>query len=141
MIIELLTFLLISIFLFIAGLHFYWAAGGRWAAADATPTNEHGKPLLNTGPLPSIVVGIGLITVALYYLIFLLNVRTDSYGLVATPGWVVPTIFLIRAIGDFRYVGLTKKLKTTPFAIQDTKYYTPLCLVIAILGFSVIFLR
>jgi len=47
---------------------------------------------------------------------------------------VITGIFLLRAIGEFRYVGFFKKIKTTPFGQRDTKYYSPLCLLIGIMG-------
>jgi len=50
------------------------------------------------------------------------------------------SIFLLRAIGDFNYVGFFKKIKDTNFGKMDSKYYSPLCLVIAIMGFAVKFL-
>lgn len=139
--IELLSVLLTGIFIFIAVLHFYWAAGGRWAAGDAAPTNEQGKPLLNTGPLPCIVVGVGLLLFACHYVLPLLSVQVLPFRIIQIIDWIIPSIFLIRAIGDFRYVGLTKKLKSTAFARKDTQYYTPLCLLIAVLGFTIMFLN
>lgn len=53
---------------------------------------------------------------------------------VSTIAWIIPIIFFLRSIGDFRYVGLTKKVKGTVFARLDTLYFAPLCLLIAWLG-------
>jgi hypothetical protein len=52
--------------------------------------------------------------------------------------WIIVLTFLIRAIGDFNYVGFFKKQKKTIFGKADTKFYTPLCLTIAILAFILI---
>jgi Protein of unknown function (DUF3995) len=52
-----------------------------------------------------------------------------NYGLV-----VISLLFFLRAIGDFRYVGFFKKVKQTVFARLDSKYYSPLCLFIAVCG-------
>ena len=41
-------------------------------------------------------------------------------------------IFILRAIGDFKYVGFFKKVKNTPFAKLDSKFYSPLCLLIGL---------
>ena len=41
-------------------------------------------------------------------------------------------IMLIRAVGDFKYVGFFKKIKGTIFAQNDTHFYSPLCLLISI---------
>ena len=47
---------------------------------------------------------------------------------------IIAVIFLLRAIGDFKYIGFFKKIKETKFAINDTKIYAPLCLFIAIVS-------
>jgi hypothetical protein len=47
--------------------------------------------------------------------------------------WVIAGIFVVRAIGDFNYVGFFKKMRNTPFGQNDTRYYSPICLVIGIL--------
>lgn len=52
----------------------------------------------------------------------------ENYGL-----WIVVGIFIVRAIGDFKYVGFFKKIKHTAFGQNSTKYYSPLCLIISIL--------
>ena len=49
-------------------------------------------------------------------------------------GWVIPIIFLLRAIGEFKYVGIFKRVKKTKFGRFDTKLFSPLCLIISILG-------
>jgi hypothetical protein len=49
--------------------------------------------------------------------------------------YIIAIGFLLRAVGDFKYVGFFKKIKVTQFATYDTKYFSPLCVVISILGF------
>ncbi len=48
--------------------------------------------------------------------------------------WIIPAIFILRAIGDFKYVGVFKKIKDTEFAKADSKWFVPLCLTIGIFG-------
>ena len=67
--------------------------------------------------------------------------KIQLFTLSSTPTWlqdyglyVVASIFLIRAIGDFNYVGFFKKVTTTEFAINDTKYFSPLCLFLGVVG-------
>ena len=50
----------------------------------------------------------------------------SRYGL-----WLLAGVFLLRAIGDFRYVGFTKKVRATRFAQLDTRFYSPLCLLMS----------
>lgn len=124
------SIILVIIFSALAGLHIYWASGGRWGIDNASPVNEQGKKFTNTGTVPSLIVAAGLTIFGVYYFIL-------PSGTFAFAGWVIPSIFLIRAIGDFRYVGFTKKVKSSTFAELDTKFFSPLCLIIAGLGFAV----
>lgn len=38
---------------------------------------------------------------------------------------------LLRGVGEFRYVGLFKRVKGSRFARNDTRFYSPLCLMLA----------
>ncbi len=49
-------------------------------------------------------------------------------------------IFTLRAMGDFRYVGFFKKATGTLFAKNDTRYYSPLCVVIAVFCYLIVLL-
>jgi hypothetical protein len=127
--------LLVIIFALISFLHFYWAAGGKWAIDTVVPRDEQGKPVLKTGVVASIVVGFGLLFFALYYLLLTGIVEFTAPDIILKLlGWIIPSIFLLRAIGDFKYVGFTKKIKNTTFARLDTTYFARLCLLIAVLG-------
>ena len=136
---QILSILLFVIFLTLGGLHFYWAAGGYWGFAQALPTNQSGQRLLNPSTIDCIVVGIGLTVFGLFYLLrakvvynFLPN--WINIGL----GWIIPLIFSLRAVGDFKYVGFFKTVSNTTFAQMDTMIYSPLCLGLAVIGFLVL---
>lgn len=125
----------------ISGIHFYWAFGGHWGADAAIPTNKQGKLMLNSsGNFPSVfatlVVAFGLFIMALLHLEKVQIIQSPL------PAWISPLglkivagIFFIRAIGEFRYVGFFKKIKNTKFADLDTKYYSPLCLLLSFNAF------
>jgi len=51
--------------------------------------------------------------------------------------WFIPIIFILRAVGDFNYVGIFKKIKNTEFARADSKIFIPLCLIIGICGITI----
>lgn len=51
---------------------------------------------------------------------------------------VITFIFLARAVGDFNYVGFFKRTRNTEFARNDTYYYSPLCLFIAITSLLIV---
>ncbi len=124
------------ILLAISGIHFFWAFGGCWGADAAIPTNKDGKKALNPDIFATLIVAFGILAMALLHLekVQMLSLPIpawiNTYGLKIIAG-----IFLLRAIGDFRYVGFFKKIKNTKFANLDTKYYSPLCLLLSINAF------
>ena len=128
--------LLILIFVFLGSIHVYWAFGGQWAADTVLPTNSAGKRMLNPSTLMTLVVSIGLFAFAMYYMVVAgwIHFYLPSW-LQLLAGWGIPSIFLLRVIGDFQYVGLFKKITQSEFAQADSRYFVPLCLGIAILGF------
>ncbi len=132
-----LTVLLSFIFLVLGLIHFYWLAGGMWGLEAALPTKENGEKVLNPGQLDTLVVGIGLIVFSLFYLL------RGGFVTVSVPmwifkygSWIIPILFLLRAVGDFRYVGFFKKIKKTKFGVWDTRLFVPLCLAIALSGLA-----
>lgn len=139
---ELISILLFITFALLALLHVYWAFGGKWAFSATLPTDKSGKRVLNPKPIESMIVGIGLLGFGIYYLL--------HSGLVADflpasiskiLSWLIPGIFLLRAIGDFRYVGFFKKIKPTTFSQVDTFYYSPLCITVSILGLLLVLIK
>ena len=132
--IMLISIVLITLFMALSGLHFYWGLGGRWSWGATIPSAEDNTPIIHPSWRSSFVVGSGLLTFGILVLVkaglvnFELPVWLSSYGL-----WMVAVIFIMRAIGEFRYVGFFKRVKKTTFGEMDTKYYSPLCLMIGIL--------
>ena len=64
-------------------------------------------------------------------------VRTGTLSIPA-PFWlsqwsagVLSLVFCVRAVGDFRFVGFFKRVRGTPFAIWDTRLFSPLYLLLA----------
>lgn len=131
--------LLTSIFFFLAATHIYWVFGGKWGHSKAIPTDKEGNNLFSPGIGATIFVAIGLTFFGIFYLnntsLVLLNwpERINSIG-----AWVIPSIFTLRAIGDFRYVGAFKRVKDTEFGEMDSKFFSPLCFIIGIIGFYIL---
>jgi len=132
-----LSIILFSIFTILAIIHFNWVVGGKWGYNKALPTDEQGKRILNPRKIDSAIVGIGLLGFGLFYLWKSGAIQLGIPAWVAYAGWVIPAIFLLRAIGEFRYIGFFKKIKTTDFGKMDTQLYSPLCLLIGLMGFLV----
>ncbi len=132
---ALIALTLFLIFLVLGGFHFYWLFGGSWGLKKVIPTKNNDSYALSTPKLATLMVGLVLVSFGLIYLI--------KSGLVKIPlpnwvtsymYWIVPSIFILRAIGDFNYVGFFKRIKQTEFSKADSKIFSPLCLVIGILG-------
>ena len=135
MIVNMLSLILFLIFTFLSSIHVYWAFGGRWGVEEAIPTKENGTHSLKPPPIATLVVAAGLMIFAVLYALKTDYVNLDnSHRFYQISYWFIPSIFLLRAIGEFNYVGLFKKVKGTTFAKADTKIFIPLCLSIGLIG-------
>lgn len=129
-----ITILLFLIFLSISIIHFYWAFGGKRFSGAVVPTKDDTQPLFVPGAISTFIVAIGLLCFGIFYVIKYGFIKVNLPILINQFGfWFIASIFIVRAIGDFNYVGFFKKYKSSKFAINDTKYYSPLCLLIGIL--------
>lgn len=107
-------------------LHFYWAFGGTFGLRSAGPTLEGKDSFIPGRPLIFIVACLILSLSFLSIQLVWPSNYVDSF--VSYLGYLVAAIFIIRGIGDFRYVGLFKKIYNSDFASLDTKYFSPLIL-------------
>lgn len=132
--ISIITIFLFLIFLFLSSVHFYWGFGGKWGNGAVIPTKDGTEKVIMPGPVPTFAVGSGLFCIGCIILIKggLLELSLP-YWISKSSLWVVSFIFILRAVGEFNYVGFFKKVKDTKFAENDTRYYSPLCLLIGIL--------
>ncbi|MDO6473297.1 DUF3995 domain-containing protein [Maribacter sp. 1_MG-2023] len=139
MIVNILSAVLFLIFMILSGFHFFWLFGGTWGLRQAIPTREKDLELLSIPKYATLLVALVL---ALFGLIYLnkLEVFNISNQLTNLLYYVIPILFLIRAIGEFNYVGFFKKIKHTEFAKADTKLFSPLCLSIGLIGLIIQFL-
>lgn len=130
-----LSILECSILATLAIIHFNWAAGGKFGFEGSIPTTEEGDSVLKPSAWDSIIVGLGLAVFAFYFAVSggLLNVKLPIW-IAKYGGWVISAIFLLRAMGDFNYVGFFKKKTNTKFYKMDTKLYVPLCLLLGLIG-------
>lgn len=138
---EILVAILFSVFLLLAAIHFSWALGGVWGFEDSIPKTEDGKWVIKPKKTDSAIVGTGLLLFGIFYLIKgdMISLQLSGWTMIIAT-WLIPSIFLLRSIGDFKYIGFFKKVKSTEFAAKDSKYYSPLCLGIATIGFALGFI-
>jgi uncharacterized protein DUF3995 len=123
-------------------LHVYWAFGGTWGLDAALPTGGSlpGQPARFTfqaTPLGIFVVAVLLFLAAAVVLGragILSNAAPPTHWIFVVGTWVLAALFFLRAIGEFRYVGFFKRVRGTEFGRWDTRLFSPLCLVIALLA-------
>jgi hypothetical protein len=136
------TIILSIIFLFLSGLHFYWGLGGRKGLAASVPRKANGAKRINPSAFDCFIVAILLLGAELFVLARsgMLAVKWPGW-LPHLGSWILIFLFTARAIGEFRYIGFFKKVKSSVFARLDTKYYSPLCVLIAALLYCLEFLK
>jgi peptidyl-prolyl cis-trans isomerase A (cyclophilin A) len=119
------------VLVFLAAMHLYWLAGGRRGIGAAVPEVD-GEAAFEPGPGATIAVAALLLGAA--------GLVTLCAGLWTLPvpdwlprigTWTVAAVMAARAIGDFRLVGLFKRVRGTEFARRDSRLYTPLCAALA----------
>lgn len=115
-------------------IHVYWAFGGSWATDVNVPEFE-GKLVFKPGKLLTLGVACMLFVAAVLVAIEakLLVVSIGALVWLSHIGtWGVAVVMLLRFIGDGRYFGILKRVRTTRFARLDAWFYSPLCLLLAI---------
>ncbi len=132
---TILSVILLVIFTALGFIHFYWLFGGKWGLEKVIPTKDNQTPPPSIPRFATLIVALFLLLLGLIYLAKSGLINLQIPNLITTYGyWVIPSIFILRAIGDFKYVGFFKKIKHTEFAKADSKWFAPLCLIIGIFG-------
>lgn len=121
-----------AVLLGLGALHAYWAGGGRWGTDVAIP-KRGGQPLFVPGPAGTLMVAVLLWAAGLVFLgrVGLWGQWLPRWPFVAGT-WTLVIVFGGRVVGDFRWFGLFKRVRGTPFAWWDTWLYVPLCGLLAL---------
>jgi hypothetical protein len=133
--IAILSWAVAIVLLGLSGVHGYWLGGGKVGLKAAIPSTGESS-LFRPSPFATAAVAILLLLAAWFVLelggriSLLLPDVVTRYG-----GWLLAAVFILRAIGDFRWLGFFKRKKGTLFARWDSLLYSPLCL---FLGLSVV---
>ena len=117
----------------ISALHVFWALGGEWGGAGAVPSRPGEAPLFSPSPATTLVAAASFALAA--WIIFVAGELSRPVGprwIYVVGIWCVGLAFVARAVGDFRYVGLFKRVHGTPFAAMDDRVFSPLALVIGL---------
>ena len=112
--------------------HFYMAFSPSRGESAAVPSLQ-GKPLFVPSAAATIAVGVVLALFAL------LVAATAGLVSLAVPRFVLIWLsyglalgLLARPVGEFKYVGFFKRVRDSRFAVLDTLFYSPLCLLLSI---------
>lgn len=128
---DIVSILVAATFTFLSGLHFYWALFGITKPELVLPTTSTTNQPKLPGPLMTAAVAVGL----LFFAAIFINqiVQFWNYKWLRYITITIGLIFIVRCIGDFKYVGFFKSITETPFSKMDTKYYSPLCFILGTL--------
>lgn len=123
-----------ALFLMILSIiHVYWAFGGSWGSTVAVPRKPGGEALFRPRMPETIAVAVLLLIACLSLLVQSgVTQFMDANPYIRYICVVCAFVFFLRAVGEFNYMGFFKRVKHTPFAVNDTKYYSPLCLFLSL---------
>ncbi|MCX8490464.1 MAG: DUF3995 domain-containing protein [Cyclobacteriaceae bacterium] len=126
------------VFFLLGAIYFYWAIGGVWATDVVVPIKPTGEKLFNTLALSCVVVAGGLWVMSFVHavnarLIFVNTTFSVIHYATLAMGVIV------RFVGDFKWLGIFKKMSDTAFAKSDTLYFAPLCLFLSVSSFVLFF--
>ncbi|EJQ70946.1 Uncharacterized protein BWINRA5_03008 [Bacillus mycoides] len=126
----LLIVVAVGLLWFISFLHIYWAFGGRWGSAAVIPVKEgEHKPAFTPRIWGTLFVAILILLASVIIVVqvgYLQGFEANSLSKIGSI--VCALVFIVRAIGDFKFVGFFKKIQHSQFARYDTRFYSPLCL-------------
>ena len=138
--IGVVTWMVAVVLLMLSGIHLYWLLGGQKGHEAVIPTSGAGAdPLFQPSKFATGFVMI-LLAVAAWFVLELGGVIEVLFPdlLITYGGWLLSAMFILRAIGDFRWLGLFKSRKGSVFARWDSLLYSRLCL---LLGAAILFLE
>jgi len=127
---KILSILVATTLLSASIIHFYWAWGGAFGLSSAIPKIVGSKDFK---PPTWATFLVAMLLLSLAFLSILLS-WSDQIVIpyISLVGYLVSAVFIIRSIGDFKYVGFLKKVYNSRFAKLDTLYFSPLILLLGI---------
>jgi hypothetical protein len=128
---HLVAALTATLFVVLSLWHFYMA-GRPMSGESAAVPSAGGKPLFVPSKRSTLAVGIVL---ALFAGLVATTAGFVSVGLpqviLVWLSYALAAGLLLRAIGEFKYLGFFKRVRDSQFARMDTWVYSPLCLLLA----------
>ena len=131
-------FLALAIIAFAAAFHAHWALGGNIGHSVSLPQRPDGVPVMahRLGWWRPAAGGVALCLLCLALLLLASAGHVAlplPAALVRTALLAVGAAFVARALVPNRYVGFFKTLRSTRWAKYDTRFYSPLFLILGLL--------
>lgn len=118
-------------FALLSALHVFWALGGRLGVGSVVP-EANGQRAFTPTPAATFAVALALFAASALVLgragVFGSHVQPERFK---WPVFLLGFAFLVRAVGEGKLVGFTKRVGGTSFARWDTLLFSPLCLAIS----------
>ncbi|MCP4561924.1 MAG: DUF3995 domain-containing protein [Bosea sp.] len=127
----------------VAALHAYWGRGGLWPAASEEEliATVIGNARARRMPSPGLclLVALAIALTAIWPLLLMqISGMAALRPLILLGGFAIMAVFLLRGIAG--YLPVWRRLHPRePFASNDRRYYSPLCLLVAA-GYAVLLL-
>ncbi|SNZ00263.1 DUF3995 domain-containing protein [Flagellimonas pacifica] len=128
---DVLAILISIILIILAILHFFWALFGIKNPETVVPTEIGSNHVKTPNKIMAVLVGLILLGFAFVFINRIIDYVDFEWLQYVSIG--IGIIFIIRAFGDFKYVGFFKTAKNSKFSALDTRYYSPLCLLMGAL--------
>ena len=122
-VVQVLIGLAVAIALGASAVHAYWAAGGSRGLLLSVPQHQDGRPLFSPGrPLCALVA----LVLLGYAGVLGLGLRGGASGIVSWLLGAAGLLLSARLVGDGKYVGFSKRHRSTAFGRADDHVFTPL---------------
>jgi hypothetical protein len=127
-----MTYFLISAFLLISAFHLFWGIKGISPHSVFIPSADN-KHLFSPSKLSCFLIGL-IFLIGAMHILMLEGIIPPlfSQSTMMILNRIISAVFLLRAIGEFRYIGFFKKIRGTRFAKYDDRFFSPLCMAIAL---------
>jgi len=119
-----------SILAVAALFHFYWSFGGQFGIQSTAPKIQGHDEIKIPKFLAFIVACLITLLAMLAVLLVIENSPFKQYQSIL--GYAVACLLIIRAIGEFKYLGFFKKVYNSSFARKDTLFFSPLFLILGV---------
>lgn len=120
-------------------LHLNWLLGGSLGGYALIPTDGNNRMLYKPNGLRVVIQSVGFLCFTVINLAWLGAFGEGPIDTLAGYGvGAIGTLLLVRAIGDFAYVGFSKRYYNSRFSNSDTKIFSPVCLLLALFHFALL---